>query len=132
MLMVLNDPLSNAFAQLKLCETLGRNECTVKPASKLALKIFDILQQHHYIGSFEVLETGRGNKIKINLLGRINKCGAIKPRFSIGKEGFVKFEKRYLPARGFGILVVSTSQGVLTHEDALKKGIGGKLLAYCY
>ena len=48
------------------------------------------------------------------------------------KDGFEKFERRYLPAKGFGILIVSTSIGMMTNEEAKIKMIGGKLLAYVY
>ena len=81
---------------------------------------------------FEEIEDGRGNMIKLNLLGRINKCGVIKPRYSVKKDEFEKFESRYLLARGMGILILSTPIGIITHYEAKKKNIGGKLLAYCY
>jgi len=45
---------------------------------------------------------------------------------------FEKFEKRFLPARGFGILIISTTSGVITHEEAREKNIGGKLIGYIY
>ena len=60
------------------------------------------------------------------------KCGAIKPNFSVKKDGFEKFEKRYLPAKDFGVLIVSTSQGIMTHVEAKEKKLGGKLIAYVY
>ena len=43
-----------------------------------------------------------------------------------------KFEKRYLPAKDFGILLVTTNKGVMTHEEAKKNHVGGKLLAYVF
>jgi small subunit ribosomal protein S8 len=47
-------------------------------------------------------------------------------------DEFEKWEKRFLPARGFGILLISTTKGIMTHEDAKKQHLGGKLLAYVY
>ena len=70
--------------------------------------------------------------MKINLIGSINKCGVVKPRFSVKKNDFEKYEKRYLPAQNFGILIVSTSQGIMTNYEAKEKNLGGKLLAYVY
>ncbi len=66
------------------------------------------------------------------LLGKVNKCGAIKPRFSVKKGGFEKFEKRYLPAKNFGMIIVSTSKGLMMHDEAKKKGLGGRLISYVY
>jgi small subunit ribosomal protein S8 len=85
-----------------------------------------------YIGSFEEIKSKKGNKVKINLLSRINKCGVIKPRLAIKKDNYEKFEKRFLPAKNFGILLVSTTYGIITNEECKEKGIGGKLLGYCY
>jgi len=45
---------------------------------------------------------------------------------------YEKWEKRFLPAFDFGLLIVSTSQGVMTHKEAREKGIGGRLIAYVY
>ena len=48
------------------------------------------------------------------------------------KNEFEKFERRYLPAKGFGFLLVSTSKGIMTNEEAKTNGVGGKLIAYIY
>jgi small subunit ribosomal protein S8 len=50
----------------------------------------------------------------------------------VKRDGFEKYEKRFLPAFNYGILIVTTPNGVMTHEDAKKEGIGGRLLAYVY
>ena len=70
--------------------------------------------------------------LKVNLIGKINNCGVIKPRFAIKSDEFEKFEKRFLLAKDFGIIIVSTNQGLITHREAKKKKIGGKLMAFCY
>ena len=90
------------------------------------------MKEKGYIGEFNEVEDGRGNQLVINLLGCINECGAIKPRFPVKVDNFEKYEKRYLKAKGFGILIVSTSQGMMTQSEAQEKNLGGKLIAYCY
>ena len=113
-------------------ERVGKREVAITPSTKVLKIVLVILNERNYLGAFEEMETGKGNILKVNLLGNINKCGVIKPRFSTKKNGFEKMEKRYLPAKDFGILLVSTPQGIMTHIDAKEKSIGGKLLAYCY
>lgn len=130
--MTLNDPLANALSNVLNSDKKAKTECLIKPNSKLIRQVLDILYQHHYIGSVEVLHEERGGEIKVHLFGALNKCGVIKPRFSFTKDNHEKFEKRFLPAKDFGILVVSTSQGLMIHSQALEKGIGGTLIAYCY
>ena len=128
----MNDPLANVMSHIYNCELKGKKECLVKPVSNLILKVLEILRDNKYIGSFEVADNVRGGHIKMNLLGNVNKCGVVKPRFSFSSKNYEEFEKRYLPAKGFGILVVTTPNGVMTHKDALSKNFGGKILAYCY
>ncbi|MEE8401814.1 MAG: 30S ribosomal protein S8, partial [Candidatus Hydrothermarchaeaceae archaeon] len=94
--------------------------------------VLRVMNEHGYIGEFEFIDDGRSGKFKIQLLGKMNDCGVIRPRFNLGKNEFEKFEKRFLPAREFGILVLTTSLGVMDHKTATEKGVGGKLLAYVY
>ncbi|MBT3836006.1 30S ribosomal protein S8 [Candidatus Woesearchaeota archaeon] len=129
---MLNDPLAAALAKILNAERVGKREVLIKPASKMIKKILTIMNDHRYIGAFEETDDGKGGVLKINLLGNINKCGVVKPRFSTKKNGFEKWEKRYLPAKDFGLLLVSTPKGLLTHNEAKTKETGGKLLAYCY
>ena len=130
---MLNDHLANMMSHINNSEKKRKKECSVKPNSKLIRNVLDILKSKKYIDSYKIeIEKSRGGLINLNLNGNINKCGAIKPRFAVPVDGFEKFEKRYLPASGFGILIVSTNKGIMTHEEAMKKQTGGKLLAYCY
>jgi len=130
--MTMNDPLANALSSILNDEKIGKHESMTAPSSKVIRKVLEVIKDNGYIGDFEEIKNGRGDSIKINLLGNINKCGVIKPRYSIKNDQFEKFEKRYLLARGMGILILSTPAGIMSHNDAKKKQIGGRLLAYCY
>ncbi|MEK6899542.1 MAG: 30S ribosomal protein S8 [Nanoarchaeota archaeon] len=127
-----NDPLAAALSNVINAERVGKREVVIKPASSLIKRVLTIMNEHGYIGQFEEVDDGKGGVLKVHLLGNLNKCGVIKPRFSTSKNEFEKWEKRYLPAKDFGIILVSTPQGVLTHLLAKEKQTGGKLLAYCY
>ncbi len=130
--MSLNDTLSNVLSQIVGYEKTGKKEFVTKNNSKLIKQVLTIMQDHRYIGGFEELQDAKGNLLKIHLIGATNKAGVIKPRFSVTRTTFEKFEKRYLPAKDFGLLIMSTSQGMMTHQDAKAKKIGGKLISYCY
>ena len=130
--MSLNDTLSNALSNILRDEKLGRSESTIKPSSKVIKKVLEIMKENRYVGNFEETKNAKGSVLKLNLLGNINKCGVIKPRYKVKKDQFEKFEERYLLARDMGILIVSTPVGIITHTEAKKKNIGGRLMAYCY
>ncbi|MFP4116629.1 MAG: 30S ribosomal protein S8 [Candidatus Aenigmatarchaeota archaeon] len=123
--------LSDCMSTIKNAENVGKDRCTVE-SSKIVLEALKTLQKEEYIGEFEKIEDNRGDKFRIELLGTINDCNAIRPRFSVKKDEYEDWEKRYLPAKGMGFLIVSTSRGIMTHEEAKSKGIGGKLVAYVY
>ena len=130
--MTLNDPLANVLSHILNCGKVGKPTCIVRPASKLIKNCLRILENKNYIGKFNVTEGTRGGVVKINLIGKINNCNVIKPRFNVKNDNYEKFEKRFLPAKDFGIIIVSTPKGLMTHIEAKEKGIGGKLILYCY
>ncbi|KIO30614.1 hypothetical protein M407DRAFT_69081, partial [Tulasnella calospora MUT 4182] len=71
-------------------------------------------------------------KIVIQLIGRLNKCGVISPRYNVKSYEIESWVNRLLPSRGFGIIILTTSSGIMDHEEARRKNVGGKILGYCY
>ncbi|MAG38740.1 30S ribosomal protein S8 [Candidatus Woesearchaeota archaeon] len=130
--MSLNNPLANVLSFIQNYERLGKKEVLTKNNSNLIKKVLIIMNKEGYIGSFEEIEDNKGDLLKINLIGKINNINVIRPSYQIKNVEFEKFEKRYLPAKDFGIIIVSTNKGLMTHQEAKEKGYGGKLLAYCY
>ncbi|MFH0874341.1 MAG: 30S ribosomal protein S8 [archaeon] len=130
--MSLNDPLANVLSHILIEDKKGRKIVTLKPSSKIIKDVLNIFNQNNYVGTYTENADTKGSTLTLNLLGNINKCGVIKPRFNVKSDEFEKFEKRYLPAYGFGFLIVSTNKGIMTQEEARKKNPGGKLIAYVY
>jgi len=130
--MAANNILANLFSTMYNNELRNKKECMAVPSSNLATKVLSTMQTNKYIGEFEVIDDGIGGKIRIQLLGKINKCGIISPRFAVKAKEFGKWERQYLPAVGIGVLIVSTSQGVLSHKETQEKQIGGRLIGYVY
>lgn len=126
------DPIANALINIKNHDSASKKECVFRPASKLLGEILKVMQEKGYIGTFEFIADGRGGICRVELLGKINECRAIKPRHAVKKDGYEKFEKRYLPSKDVGILIVSTPNGVKTHFEAKGNGFGGRLIAYIY
>lgn len=126
------DTLANGLTTIKNNEMRNRRECIISPASKLLGRVLRIMQLNGYIGEFEFVDDGRSGKFKVQLLGRINKCGAVRPRYSLKIDEFEEWEKKILPSRDVGTMVISTPKGVLSHKEAREKHLGGKLLAFVY
>lgn len=130
--MTLMDPLADALTNMRNNELQGNNTCTITPASKMIGHVLRTMQKEEYIGEFEFVDDGKAGQFIVELEGNINKCGVIKPRHAVKNDEYEKFEKRYLPSKNFGIMIMTTSQGIMTHKEANEKGIGGRLLAYIY
>ena len=132
MLFVLMDPLANALTNMRNNEMQGNKRCKISPASKMIGRVLRTMQKEGYIGEFEFVDDNKAGKFIVELEGNINKCGVIKPRHAVKKDEFEKFEKRYLPSKSFGIMILTTPEGIMTHKEAKDKGIGGRLLVYVY
>lgn len=130
--MVLLDPLANALSTIKNAEVIGKSSCIIRPASKNIGNVLKVMQDLGYIGEFELIDDGKAGVYSVTLVGRINKCGAIKPRYSVGTDSFERWEKQFLPAKNFGALIITTSSGVMSQYEAREKKVGGQLLAYVY
>ena len=127
-----HDPLNDVMVSIKNAERVGIKYCRIRPASNLIGRILKVMQKNKYIGSFQRVENNRGGFFEVELLGNINNCGAIKPRFSVKRKLLEKYEARFLPAQGFGVLILTTPRGVISNITAKEKNTGGKLLAYVY
>jgi len=130
--MTLTDPIANALNTIYNNERRHKRECITRPASKLMGQILRVLQKNGYVGEFEFIDDGRAGKYRIQLLGRINRCAVIKPRYAVAVQELENWEERYLPSRDVGVLIVSTPKGIISHVDARAAKSGGRLLAYVY
>lgn len=126
------DIISDLFSALQNAEMVGKKECIVKPFSRLSEQILRVLQKEGYIGEFEYVDDGKGGKFRVQLLGRITRSKSIRPRYPVKLREIVDWAKKCLPARDVGVIIISTSKGVMTHRECLEARIGGVLLGYVY
>ncbi|MEM2122044.1 MAG: 30S ribosomal protein S8 [Candidatus Bathyarchaeia archaeon] len=126
------NPLSNALSTIYNHEERRKRECIIWPASKLIGLVLRVMQKNGYIGEFEFIDDGRAGKFRVQLLGRINRCGAIRPHYPVKVEDLEDWEKRYLPSRDVGILILTTPKGIISNREASDLRMGGRLLAYIY
>ena len=125
------DLLNEALAIIKNAETAGKHECYT-PASELIKDVFLVMQRNGYLGNFEFVDDKKAGRFRVELIMKINNCGAISPRYSISVKNVEKSEVNYLPAKDFGVLIVSTNKGVMDHKEAKSLKTGGKLISFVY
>jgi len=127
-----NDPLASALSAIDNAESVGHLTQEVQPASNEIGSVLEVLYDRGYIDGFRRIDDGKAGRFEVELKGAINACGPVKPRYSAGADEFEKWEKRFLPARDYGTLVVTTSNGIMSHYEARQEGVGGQVIAYVY
>lgn len=124
-----HDIIADACNNIMNAKRAKKKIAVAKIYSKLLIEILKIAKVEGYIEDFKINEKERDMKISFE---KINACGAIKPRYFADKKMIDKYVRRFLPARDFGIIIISTNKGLMTHKQAIEKGIGGVLIAYFY
>lgn len=85
-----------------------------------------------YIGEYEEVDDHRSGKVVIQLNGRLNKTGVISPRYNVQLRDLEKWVVKLLPSRQFGYIVLTTSSGIMDHEEARRKHVSGKIIGFFY
>ncbi|KAL1994106.1 hypothetical protein VTN49DRAFT_2775 [Thermomyces lanuginosus] len=124
--------LNDALVSINNAERAGKRQVLIRPSSKVIIRFLRVMQKHGYIGEFEEIDDHRSGKIVVQLNGRLNKCGVINPRYNVQLRDLEKWVVKLLPARQFGFIVLTTSAGIMDHEEARRKHVAGKILGFFY
>ena len=124
--------MATVLSQIDNAVKVGKDTVTTKHYSTQIKTVLSIMHDKGYIGEVEEVVDSKGNYFVVHLIGSLNKCGVVKPRFAVKADQMERYEKQFLPARDFGVLIISTNQGMMSHIEAKEKGIGGRLISYCY
>ncbi|KAG9440460.1 hypothetical protein H6P81_020625 [Aristolochia fimbriata] len=89
-----------------------------------------IMKHRGYIKDYQVFDPHRVGKITVELAGRIKDCKALTYRQDIKANRIEEYVQRALPTRQWGYVVITTPNGVLDHEEAIRQNVGGQVLGY--
>lgn len=120
------DIVSDALNMIMNAKLARKKSVVIKKNSKLLRKVLDLVKDAGYI-DYQV----RGNEIHVDI-NKLNAVKAIKPRFTLSVSQIDSYVRRYLPAKDFGFVIMSTNKGLMNHNEAKEKNIGGCLIAYVY
>ena len=131
----MTDPIADMLTRIRNANTAKHDTVDV-PSSKMKLAIAKILLDEGYIKSYELVENGKFNDIRITLkYGASKNEKIISGLQRISKPGLrVYASKDELPRvlGGLGTAIISTNKGVLTDKEARKQNVGGEVLAFVW
>ena len=121
------DVVADGLNQILNAKRANKDFTEIKRRSKVLLSILAIGKLRGYIKGYEIKDRG-----VLVTFGKLNSCKAVTPRYVVKVSTIDKYVRRYLPARDMGVVIISTSQGLMTHQTAIEKNIGGSVIAYFY
>ncbi|XP_006891802.1 PREDICTED: 40S ribosomal protein S15a-like [Elephantulus edwardii] len=129
--MVRMNVLADALKNINNTEKRGKRQVLTRMCSKVIVRFLTVTMKHGDIGECEIIDDHRAGVI-VNLIGRLNKCGALSPRFDVQLKDLEKWQNHLLPSHQFGFIVLTTSSGTMNHEEARRKHTGQKVLGFFF
>ena len=132
--MVMTDPIADMLTRIRNANN-AKHESVEIPASNMKKQIAQILVDEGYIKSFNVIDDGKQDVIKVFLKYGPNKSKVLQGLKRISKPGLRMYVgKEEIPQvmRGLGVAIVSTSKGIMTDKAARKENVGGEVLAFVW
>jgi small subunit ribosomal protein S8 len=125
----MTDPIADMLTRIRNATAVKKPE-VVLPFSKVKFSIAKLLEAEKYVGNVSKVKAGQFNEIKISLLYRANGPAIrhIKRISTPGQRVYVSGKEIPRVLNGYGLAVVSTSNGVITGKEAFRQNVGGELM----
>lgn len=133
MSMTSTDPIADMLTRIRNASQVRKNE-VVLPHSKSKQAVAELLQKSGFVDHVSVTDASIGKtlKIVINAEGASSRITEIKRLSTPGRRHYVAAKEIPTVMRGRGVVIVSTSKGLMTGYDAKKQGVGGELICQVY
>ncbi|KAL1822701.1 hypothetical protein ACET3Z_009479 [Daucus carota] len=124
--------LNEALRKIVNAEKRGFANTHLQPVSNVTSSFLNIMKYRGYIKDFQVHDPQRVKNITVDLLGRVNDCRVLTYRQDIKARDIENYRLRTLPTRQWGYVVISTPNGLLDHEEAIRQKVGGQVIGFFY
>ena len=132
--MVMTDPIADFLTRIRNANQ-AKHASFESPSSNMKVAIANILKEEGYIKDFEVIEDDKQNVIRVFMKYTSDEERVITNLRRISKPGlrvYAGAEELPRVLNGLGIVILSTSQGLMTDKEARAKQVGGEVLAYIW
>ena len=125
--MSVSDPIADMLIRIKNAFLVKKDSVYI-PRSNLKLALAKILKEEGFIDDFEATKDDLGFEIKLKFDNNSSAISEIKRVSKPGRRVYAKKDKIPQILQGRGIVILSTSKGIMAGEEAKKRGIGGEIL----
>jgi small subunit ribosomal protein S8 len=133
MSMVSTDPIADMLTRIRNAVNVRKSE-VVMPHSKVKQSVAELLKDSGFLNSVSVVDAtvGKSLKIVINGEGENARITEIVRVSKPGRREYANVKEIPVVKRGRGVVIVSTSKGLMTGDQARKHGVGGELICKVY
>jgi small subunit ribosomal protein S8 len=131
---IVTDPIADMLTRIRNANAARHNEVKV-PASRLKLEIARVLKDEGYIAGYDVEADETTQTMRIIFKSRPDRSRVISGVKRISRPGLRVYARKTEIPRvlgGLGIVILSTSEGVMSGRQANRQGLGGEVLAYVW
>ncbi len=131
---VITDPIADLLTRIRNANTANHQTVDV-PASKMKKSVAEILKAEGFVREVELLPDGPQGTIRITLKYGPEKEKVITGLRRISRPGLRVYTSRTEIPRvlgGLGLVIISTSKGIMSGKQAKREGFGGEVLAYVW
>jgi small subunit ribosomal protein S8 len=124
------DPIADMLTRIRNANRVGRRMVLI-PKSKICTGIAQVLKDEGYIDQFDVIEDERQGQIRVKLkysMSGDKVIHEIDRQYKPGRRVYRKVDELPRVLNGMGIVVISTSKGVMSDRQAREQNVGGELL----
>lgn len=120
------DPIGDLLTRIRNAQKAGKSGCTA-PASKMKMQLLELMKREGLIA--DVRTVGEAPKLDIEVVFAPDKPALTLKRISKpGRREYASVAQLKPVLNGFGIAILTTSQGLMTDQEARDKKIGGEVL----
>lgn len=129
-----SDPVADLLTRIRNASRAEHEKVDI-PASRLKVRIAELLKEEGFIKNFRVLEDTKQGTLRVYLKygpGNEKMISGLVRVSTPGRRVYAKHDKLPTILGGMGVALLSTSRGVVTDRDARKQKVGGEVLAYVW
>jgi small subunit ribosomal protein S8 len=129
-----SDPIADFLTRIRNASRAEHEKVDI-PASKLKIRLAEILKTEGFIKNYRVLEDNRQGMLRVYLKygpGNEKLISGLVRVSTPGRRVYVTHDRIPTILGGMGVAIVSTSRGVMTDREARQQRVGGEVLAYVW